>query len=104
MKKISKLQQLKSDWDNCNKIKIFEIPVTDKKTGEDDYIIFDIEIVGRSFIATHVALTEREERSKKIAFKKIVIDADFCLNENLVELYEECMLAIIESDFYELQD
>jgi hypothetical protein len=81
---------------------IFEIEVIDKRTKETDYIIFDVFVKNSFFIARHVSLTAREERSKKIAFKRTKIDPDFSIDENMYDLYSTCIDAIIESEFYEL--
>lgn len=91
-------------WNEIDKMKLFEIPVMDKRTNEKDYIIFDIFISGRSFIAQHIALTNKEDKSKKIAFIKLLIDLDFSIDENLQELYDNCIFAIINSDYFTLTD
>lgn len=95
-----KLSELKKQWDEVSLIKIFEIPVTHIITTEDTFIIFDIDIKGRSFIAQHEDLTFKDERSKKIPFCKITIDADFSLDENLQELYAECFEKINQSEYF----
>ena len=99
-----KLEFLKNEFANCDKIKIFEVAVIDKRTNEKDWVVFDISIQGRTMYAQHVALTNKEEKSKKIAFKKLVIDPDFPLDLHLQDLYEICIEAIIDSDFYELTE
>ncbi len=78
--------------------------VHDKRTGEKDYIIFDIFTTQRSFVAQHSALSEKQEKSKKIAFVRIPIDKTFSLNHHLQELYAECQTAIIDSEWYNLAD
>lgn len=100
--KSKKLIEFEKEWDAVTKIKIFEEKVIDKRTGEEDWIIFDISIQGRSFVAQHIGLTAKQEKSKFVATTKIVIDPDFSLDENLQELYSACIDAIIYSDFYEL--
>ena len=97
-----KLTDIKKEFEGSNLSPIFETKVQHKDTGEEDFIIFHVSIQGRSFIAQHVALTRKEDKSKKIAFKKLVIDTDFSLDENLQELYSICLDAIMESDFYTL--
>lgn len=99
---MAKLTDIKKQFQESNLLPIFETEVKHKDTGAEDYVIFDISIQGRSFIAQHVSLTRKEEKSKKIAFKKIVIDTNFSLDENLQELFNICQDAIIESDFYTL--
>ncbi len=98
------LKQFKQEFDNITKIKCFEIPVINKRTKESTYIVFDIQIIGRSFVAQHEALSLKQDKSKKIAFVKILIDRFFLLDNNLQELYSECINAIIESEYYELSD
>ena len=95
-----KLSEFKTEWGNIELMKIFEIPVIDKRTGEDDYIIFDIDIVGRSFIASHVALSTKQDKSKKIAFVKHVLDLDFSIDKNLQELSDICWHAINDSEYF----
>ena len=99
-----KLSEFKQEWQQVTKMKLFEIAVIDKRRNEPDYITFDIEIQGRSFIAQHEALTGQQERSKKIAYVKQVIDPDFSLDENLQELYSGCIQAIIDSEYFELSE
>jgi hypothetical protein len=97
---MKKLQEIKKQFEDCNKIKCFEIDVIDKRTGEDDYIFFDIEIYKNSFRVSFVPLTKKQEKSKKIACIKFKIDDFYSLDENLENLYEQCTQAIYESDFY----
>lgn len=101
---MKKLDKITAEWNECNLIKVFEIPVIDKRTNEREYIVFDISIVKTKFVAQHEGLTERECKSKKIAFKSITIDPDFSLDENLQKLYDECINAILQSDFFELSE
>lgn len=91
-------------WNNVTKIKCFEIPVTDKRTNESDYIIFDITTDGKTFRAKHIGLTKEQEKSRKVAFVSTDIDLDFSIDENLQELYSACIDAIIESDFFEISE
>lgn len=95
-------QTISEQFEQLHLIKGFEIEVLNKQTNETDYILFNIEINENNFKATHEALTKAEQESKKIAFKSIEIDEDFSLDENLRALHEECINAIITSDFFEL--
>jgi hypothetical protein len=97
-----KIEKLKEEFRNLDLIKVFEIEAIHKKTGEAEHICFWIEAKKHSLIAIHPSLTEKEQRSKKIAFKSIVLDASFSLDENLQELHEECTTAILDSDFFTL--
>lgn len=83
---------------------MFEIAVTDLRTQTDEYIIFDISIQDNKFIAQHVPFNKKEELSDKIAFCSVDIDMFFSLDENLQELYDECIQSIIDSSFYELSE
>lgn len=94
--------KIKDEFNSLTLDRIFELPVINKKTGEIDYIIFNIEIVGNEFRAYHEPLTTEQEASEKIAFCSIEIDPDFSLDVNLQSLMEECQTAILESDFFEL--
>jgi hypothetical protein len=100
------LNSIVEEWNNCQLIKVFEFPVINKRTGEKDFIVFDIEldIETRRFIATHESLTKEESKSGKISFCSIAIDPDFCLDSNLEELSNECQTAIFDSEFFELCD
>lgn len=93
---------IQTEFENCDKMKIFEIPVINKQTNEEDYIIFDISIENNKFIATHEPTTHEEETSTKIAYVEIDIDPLFSLDEHLQELHEECTYKIINSDFFTL--
>ena len=97
-----KRKEFTEQWNSIEKMKLFEIEVIDLRRGEQDYIIFDIALVGRSFIAQHEPLTAKQEKSKKIAFVKSAIDFDFSMDENLQSLYECCQHAITDSEFFEL--
>lgn len=91
-------------FESMNKLPMFEIAVTDSRTQADEYIIFDISIQDNKFIAQHVALNEAQEQSNKIAFCSFDIDMFFSLDENLQEIYGECIQSIIDSTFYELRE
>jgi len=82
------------------RIPVFEIEVI--RDGEMDWIMFDISIWDNTLRAEHVALTEAEEKSDKIAFKSVGIDPDFSLDWHLQQLLEECQTAIMDSDFVEM--
>jgi hypothetical protein len=96
------MKKLQEQFEAIEKIKVFEIEVLDKKTGETTYILFDISINEDSLTAQHEALTEAQAQSNKIATQTIEIDTDFSLDANLANLYEVCQDAILWSDFFEL--
>ncbi len=95
---------IKKQFEEINFIPVFEIEVTDKRTQETEYIVFDIKAYKKYFKATHESLTYKQKDSNKIAFVSVEIDNDSSLDKNLNELYSECCDAIICSDFYELND
>ncbi len=96
------VKQLIEDFNNIQQLRMFEIEVIDKKTNEIDFIIFDIEIKKNTLIASHIPLTVKQEKSKKIAFVSHVLDNSRTLDNNLECLYESCIYNIFESDFYQL--
>lgn len=95
--------KIKAEFDSLKLERIFEIQVIRKSTGEIDYIIFDVDIVGNEFRAYHEPLTTEQNNSEKIAFCSVEIDPDFSLDENLAELFSECEQAIIDSEFFVLK-
>jgi len=98
------MKRILKAWSECDLIKCFEIPVIDKRTGDNDHVIFDIEIHGKQFFASHISLNSAEEKSEMIAYCRTDIDPDFSLDENLAELYDECQTAILESEWFELNE
>lgn len=100
----TKLKELTEEFNNMTLMPIFEQEVVDKRTGVDDWIIFDIGIEGEEMYAQHVALNQEEEDSPKVAYKSIEIDVDFSLDENLQEMWEECRTAILDSEFYDFKE
>lgn len=95
---------IQEQFKSMNTLPIFEIPVTDIRTQEDEFLIFDISIQEGKFLAQHVALNQQQEDSDKIAFCSVNIDMFFSLDENLEELFCECIEAINNSSFYELRE
>ena len=92
--------KLLREWQDCDKIKIFEFRVIDKRDNSVDWLTFDIYIVGDFFIAQHGPLNQEQRDSKFISSIKTIIDPDFSLDENLSELYDACVDAIAQSDWY----
>ncbi len=97
-------QRFESELQESGKMSLFEMEVINSETKEKDYITFDIFVLNSFFVAQHEPLTVKEQKSKKIACKRIKIDPDFSVTENLQELYEECYTAIIESELFELSE
>lgn len=102
MKIYSSHKTITEQFESLNKLPLFEIEVIDKKTNEIEYIIFNISIQNNKFRAEHIALNQEQEDSEKIAFCSTSIDSFLTLDENLEELYSECINAINSSSFYEL--
>ena len=98
------VKKLYEEWEKIDKIRVFEVEVIDKRTEEKEYLIFDISFEKHSLIARHEPLFKYQLKSKKIAYIKLTVDPFFSLTENLELLYECCIYAIIESDFYELTE
>jgi hypothetical protein len=95
---------ISEQFESLNKLPIFEIEVVDTRTKEQEYIIFNISIQNNKFRAEHTALNEAQQQSNKIAFCSVNIDSFLSLDENLQELYDECIEAINNSEFYELSE
>jgi len=97
------MEKIKAEFQEMirsGRIPLFEIEV--KRNGEQDWILFHIEIWENTLRANHEALTEAEEKSDKIAFKSVDIDPDFSLQWHLEGLIEECQAALMESEFVEV--
>ena len=97
------MEKIKAEFQTMiesGKIPVFEIEV--KRDGEQDWILFHIEIWENTLRAEHEALTEAEEKSDKIAFKSVDIDPDFSLDWHLEGLMEECQIALMKSEFVEV--
>jgi hypothetical protein len=98
------MKTIQQQFDALTTIRVFEILVTDKRTNDKEYILFDIDINGNNLEATHEALTTKQAKSNKIAFVSIEIDENFSLDENLQELYTQCDSALMASEFFEILD
>lgn len=98
------MKQLIKAWNDCQLIKVFEIPVIDRRTVINSMLFFDIEIKDGEFLATHEALTAEQEESSIVAFTAITLDPGFSLDENLQALFGECQQAIIDSEYFELSE
>lgn len=98
------MKTIVKQWEACQKIKLFEVPVIDKRTNEATFIIFDIELKPEenAFVAQHEALSKAQADSKYIVCVKTMIDTSFSLNENLQALHDECMSEIEQSEYFML--
>ncbi len=104
MKIYSSHKTITEQFESMNTLPLFEIAVTDLRTQTDEYIIFNISLEDNKFIAQHVALNQEQEDSNKIAFCSVSASNWLTLDENLQELYDECIEAINNSTFYELSE
>lgn len=95
---------IREQFESMNTLPMFEIAVTDLRTQTDEYIIFNISLENSKFIAQHVPLNQEQEDSNKIAFCSVSASNWLTLDENLEELFCECIEAINESTFYELRE
>lgn len=98
------MNNLKAQFNSIDKMKLFEISVIDKRTNENEYIIFYISLEKNTLVATHESLTAKQSKSKKISYVKTVLDNCYSLDENLQNLYDNCINAILNSDFFTLND
>jgi hypothetical protein len=98
------MNKLLKEWQECDKIKIFEFRVIDRRDNSEDWVTFDIDIVEGSFVAQHEPLNKEQRDSEFIASIKLPINPDFSLDENLVELYDACVEALSNSEFYSMTE
>jgi len=94
------------EFNSIERIIIFEISAIDRRTGRKEYISFDITIneADKTFVAQRIGFNEEEERSDNIAYTESAIDADFSIDENLEELYAQCINDVLSSEFFTLPD
>ena len=90
------VESLKAEFDNLTLITIFEMPVTNLETGEEDWITWDIE-QHRS----GKGLTARASEDLLEDYVFVKWDDCFSLDEHLQELYEKCYTAVCEDDFWD---
>lgn len=98
----AKIKLMGTELQNSGLIPMFEIEVIDKRTNETDYIVCSVFFRGNSLVAQRDALTDKEERSKKIANDRIEVDTDLSLAENLQALHEQVINSILESENFDL--
>ena len=95
---------IEKELSECTLLHCFEVPVTDKRTNEDTFLLFHVEACEGELKATHEALTEEQEKSDKIAFVSVNIDPEFDLQAHLEWLFSNVQDAIIWSDFFTLRE
>ena len=100
----AKIKKLSDELQNSGLLPLFEVKTMDLRTNEEFFVCFEIFIHKHTIYAQHTALNRKEEKSKKIACKKLVIDPDFSLDHHLQELYSICLDALYNSEFYETED
>jgi len=100
------MENLIEEFKLIEKMKLFEIEVFNKSEEENEFITFDISIdeENNTLVAQHVAMSEEEENSDKIAFKSVDLDDCFSIDEHLQELHSTCIEGIMNSEFYDLID
>ena len=84
------MNTIAQQFEQLDKMKIFEIEVINNNTGESDYLIFDISIEENTMRAV----------GEFVAY--IEIDENFSLDSHLEYLYEEVMQQIINSNLYDI--
>ena len=95
---------IEKELSECTLLHCFEVPVTDKRTNEDTYLLFNIEVCEGELKAIHESLTEEQEKSNKIAFVSVDIDPEFDLSAHLEWLFSDVQDEIIWSDFFTLRE
>lgn len=82
---------------------IFEIPVKNIKTGEDDYILInELMVSGDKLVAQRIGFNESEEKSVKISKTEIEIEPGKSIDYHLEGIYQEIIEDIDNSPLYEL--
>ena len=84
------MNTIAQQFEQLDKMKIFEIEVINNNTGESEYLIFYISIEDNIMWAV----------GEFVAY--IEIDENFSLDKHLDYLYNEVVEKIIESDLYDI--
>ena len=84
------MNTIAQQFEQLDKMKIFEIEVINNNTGESEYLIFYISIEDNIMWAV----------GEFVAY--IEVDNDFSLDKHLNYLYDEVMQQIINSDLYDI--
>ena len=95
---------IKDQFNKSKGLPMFEIEVTDLRSNETDFIVFDLKAFKHYFKVTHQPMTEEQENSSKTASFTMEIDEALTLDEHLNELYQKCCDEITDSDYYTLND
>ena len=98
------MKTLIQQFNEIEKIKIFEIQVKNLLTGENEFLTFEIEIDEKNLYCYSAPMTEEEEKSEKIKIISVELDDNFDIDSHLHDLYDNCIEEIINSDFYDITD
>jgi hypothetical protein len=96
------MKTIKQQFEEITLIKVFEIPVIDKRNNTSCHVLFNVAYDDKNnrLVAQHESLSDEQAKSDKIAFVYVSVDDDFSLEIHLAELYEECFSAIEESEYF----
>ena len=98
------MKTLIEQFNEIQKIKIFEIEVKNLLTEENEFLTFEIYIDEKNLYCHSVPMTEEEEKSDKIKIISVELDEPFDIYAHLQDLYSNCIEEIINSDFYDIID
>lgn len=98
------MNNIRKEWEACRLMKLFEMPIIDKRTQEETYIIFNIELKKDTLVASHVSLSRQQAESEFISAVTLQVDTDFSLDENLQSLHDACIDAIRSSEYFTLRE
>ena len=98
------MKTLIEQFNEIQKIKIFEIEVKNIISEENEFLTFEIYIDDKNLYCHSEPMTEAEEKSDKIKIISVELDDNFDIDAHLQDLYSNCIEEIINSDFYELID
>ena len=101
---MTNISRMTQEFNNISLMKIFEIEVIDNRTEEVEYVIFNLSIHGNVLVAQHEAMNEAEAQSPNISFQSVCLADGFTLDEYLTAIYDDCLEAISNSEFFTLTD
>jgi len=88
------MSNLKTEFNNLTKEKIFEFPVIDCRTGDSDCIAWRIEATDKSLVA-------RTGTYLMTNIVEVDFDEDFGIDTHIDELHNKCLYAIVEDPNYD---
>ena len=83
------IKLLIDQWEACTLIKVFEMPVINKSTGDSDWVVWNVHHNNTHLYA---------EASENIPTERVEWDECFSLDEHLQALHDACSYAIDESN------